>query len=146
MYAQSSAIYRFLAKKGHLTSGGQGEDEHNFLLGQMLCDQHQDLYSILAKPYYVKDDAARAAAWGDAEKSIHAQYAYLEKLIGANGQFSSGNRLLMGDILMVCAFNIVEHVFPNALDGFAKLKAFYAKNREPVLGDLDKVPPYFVKK
>ncbi len=109
----------------------------------------QDIFSLLAKSLYIKDDAARAASWSEVlTTAVPAQLALLEKLIGDNGLFSP-NRLLVGDILIICILQILTEIEgnANALDNFPKLKAFFTNNRDAVLTpEFLKVHPYVVKK
>lgn len=141
IYAQSGAIYRILARRGGLDGGS----DHEFALNSQLIEEYQDIFGSLTKPLYVKDDAARAAAWTETEKYVHTHFGFLEKLIGDNGQFSP-NRLLVGDVVVVCLINVTLVAIPDALKDFPKLAAFYQKNHAQVLGDLDKFNPYVVRK
>jgi hypothetical protein len=75
------------------------------------------------------------------EKTVPQHLTYLEKLVGANGQFSP-NRLLVGDVMVICALNIILSLAPKALDTFPKLHAFYEKNFKAVLGPHLDVPHY----
>lgn len=94
---------------------------------------------------YVKDDAARAAAWIETEKSTLTQLQHLEKLIdGALFRFSP-SRLLVGDILMVCLLNIVTSLFPTILSNTPKLAKFYENNKNLIAAD-DSIGHYYEKK
>ncbi len=137
-YAQSGAIFRIIARK----AGLEGGTDHEFALNQQLIEEFQDIYGFLAKPLYIQDATAKAATIKDTlEKTVPLHLGYLENLIGANGQFSP-NRLLVGDILVVCGLNVVLDVSPKALDTFPKLKAFYEKHHAEVLGKHSAVPAY----
>lgn len=99
------------------------------------------MYSASVKAQYIADDAARAKAWEEAlTTNIPKHLGFLEKLVGENGQFSA-NRLLVGDVLIICGLKVVLEIEGNshALDAFPKLKAFYTKHNDAVLGDLAKV-------
>lgn len=143
VYAQSGAIYRILARRGGL----EGASDHDFAVNQMLIEEYQDVYFQLAKPMYIKDDAARAAAWEESlTKYLPSHLSHIEKLIGQNGIFSS-DRISVGDILMVCLFQIVSEIDATSLEKFPKLSAFFAKHRDAVISaDLLKTPPYIVRK
>lgn len=108
--------------------------------------KNKDIYGVLSKNLYIKDDAARAAAWEETLKDkLPLHLGYLEKLVGGNGQFSP-NRLLAGDVLIICALKIVTEVQADALDKFPKVKAFFEKHGAAVLGEYAKTPAYVVKK
>jgi len=138
VYAQSGAIFRIIARK----AGLEGGSDHEFALNQQLIEEFQDIYGFLAKPVYMQDAGAKAAAVRDIlDKTVPQHLGYLEKLVGPNGQFSP-NRLLVGDVLVICALNIILSLAPKALEGFPKLHAFYEKNHKAVLGPHIDVPQY----
>ena len=101
------------------------------------------MFGLLVKNVYLKDEAARAVAIKDTLTNALPQHlTFLEKLVGENGQFSTGQRLLVGDVLIICALNIAQDVHGECLATFPKLAAFYAKHHGDVLGDLAKVEPF----
>jgi hypothetical protein len=144
-YAQSGALYRVVARKAKL----EGSSDHEFCLNQMLIEEYQDIWSAISKPQYIEDGAARANAWTELlTKTLPTHLGFLEKLVGANGQFSPNN-LLVGDVLMICLFQVLVEVADNAkcLDSFPKLLSFFNKNRDVVLSADDlKLWPYIVRK
>jgi len=140
-YAQSGALYRFVARKCNL----EGANDHEFALNSMLIEEYQDCVASFGKTMYVKDDAARAAAWTDTEKATLTQLQYLEKLIDGTLSRFSPSRLLVGDILMVCLFNIVTSLFPTILTNTPKLAKFYETNKNLIAAD-ESIGHYYEKK
>lgn len=94
---------------------------------------------------YVKDDAARATAWQETEKSTTTQLQYLEKLVDGTLYRFSASRVLVGDILIVCLLNIATSLFPNILKDTPKLARFYENNKALIAAD-DAVEHYYEKK
>lgn len=137
-YAQSGALYRIIARKGGID--GYGND-HDFALNQEIIEEYQDMYAAVAKPLYVPAEAKAAAVKDVLEKHIPHHLGHFESLVGANGRFSS-NRLLVGDILVICGINIVLGVSDKALANFPKLAAFYQKYHKEVLGEFENTPQY----
>ena len=146
VYGQSGAIYRIIARKGGL----EGGNDHDFAQNQQIIEEYQDIWQTLAKPLYITDDAARAKAWEELETTTLPKHlGFLERLIGANGHFSSGDRLLVGDILIICLAAVISEIagFQKVLAQFPKIKALHDHNVNTVIGDdLLKAGAYIVRK
>lgn len=88
--AQSNAIARYVARKGHL----QGDNDKDFAMSEMLIEEASDIYGVLVKAHYATGD--RAANWKKAlSEDIPAHLANLEKLLHGP-QFCS--KVLAGDL------------------------------------------------
>jgi len=115
---QSMAISRYLARKGNLL----GESDDEFAASEQFVEEQNDLYNILAGAQYAPGD--KAAAWKKAEEvQLPAHLERLEKLLGDKDYFSG--KVLLGDLAIFSVFNLIRDVFPNVLDNYPKLKAFY---------------------
>lgn len=134
-YAQSAAIIRIIARR----AGLQGGSDHEYALNEMLIEEFGDIYNGLNKANYASDKEAGLKDFF--ENGCKTQLGYLEKLIGASGRFSS-SRLLVGDVVMVCLFDILTHLEPTVLDAHPKLKAFFDANKE-VLGEYAQLGMYY---
>ncbi len=135
---QSGAQYRILARK----AGLEGGNDFDFNQGQQLIEEYQDIYGALAKPAYIQDAAAKAAAISEfREKTAPQHLGYLERLVQEGGTFSQNGRILIGDIMATCALCLVQSVGVK-IDAFPKLKAFYEKHHAAILGEFANTPLY----
>jgi len=136
--AQSGAIIRYMAKLGNLS----GDSIAKFAKSEMLIEESQDIFTILAKAQYAGD---KAAAYNDTfatDGPIKKQLNFLEKLI-PDGKFSftavcecgnpcpcgtdctCGHTRLAGEYAIAAIIDMVVQLEGSALDDTPKLKAFY---------------------
>jgi glutathione S-transferase len=141
--AQSLAIVRFLARRGGL----EGKSDADYAVSEMLIQEFEDVYGVLAKANYVPDDA-KVAAWTKArDETLPHHLANLEKLLPAGSAFFTTEGPTAGDLAAYMALNFALDVNADALDKFPKLAGFY-KHVETLPGvqeyhAKDSVPTYF---
>jgi len=115
---QSMAIARYVGQKAGLQ--GEGKD---FAISEMLIEEQNDLYNILAKAMYHPVD--KTAAWKTAlEVEIPKQFGLVENLL--HGDYF-GSKLTTGDVAIWSIVNIILDVDAKAVDAYPKLKAHYAR-------------------
>ena len=134
--AQSNAIFRYLARK----AGLQGDNDAEFALSEMLIEEANDLFSMLAKAQYPADGNKNAAydALFAAGGPYRTHCAFLEKLLpgGDSPFFKAGEKRLAGGIALAASLDIALTVDASLLDGTPKLKAFYdAMMATPAFGN-----------
>ncbi len=147
MSAQSGAIIRYLARRGDI----QGSSDAEITRNDMLVEEYKDIltaaYKVFAKVEKA-DAATKESEWTAffaAGGPAQTQLQYLEKLVGANGIFSFGAKLNVGDVAVVCILNLLLGLEAPLLSHFPKLKAFYDKNHVAVLGKYINAPEYVVR-
>ena len=86
-----------------------------------MIEEQNDIYNILAKANYAKEDKEGAwrAVFGE---ELPKHFGLLEANL--HGDFF-GSKLTAGDIAIFSIINIVLDLDPQALDKFQKLKAHY---------------------
>lgn len=119
-FAQSGAIMRYVARKAGLL----GESDADVAMSEMLIEEHQDVYMMLARALYAPEGKDEGFAKVFAEGGpIRTHLGYLEKLIKGT-TFCS--KALAGDYAIAAALDMVVHLEPTILSGFPKLAAFLA--------------------
>ena len=122
--AQSLAIVRYLARKGGL----QGDTDKGFAFSEMLIQEMEDCFTLMAKANYVADKAAAYAETLAHDGPLAKQFGYLEKLHPGDGPFFNnqpGAKRVAGAYAIAAVLDIAVHLEPTVLDPFPKLKLFY---------------------
>eukprot|EP01121_Diplochlamys_sp_Union-15-3_P003312 TRINITY_DN13166_c0_g1_i1.p1 TRINITY_DN13166_c0_g1~~TRINITY_DN13166_c0_g1_i1.p1 ORF type:complete len:206 (+),score=31.44 TRINITY_DN13166_c0_g1_i1:22-618(+) len=115
---QSLAIARYIGRKAHLL----GDTDTEFGISEMLVQQYDDLYNILAKAQYSQP---RSEAMKVAIVNIQKSLELTQNLL--KGDTFTG-KLLLGDLAIFGMLDLfVKDIKPDILDSFPKLKAFYER-------------------
>jgi len=135
--AQSGAIIRYLARKAHL----QGDSEADFAKSEMLIEEMQDIFTVVAKAQYSPDKVDAYKTLFAEDGAIHKHLDFLEKLLTGDN-FNS--KALAGDYAIAAILDILVHLEAHVLDNFAKLHAFYQRHiNGPAFAGVKDLPMYF---
>jgi len=116
---QSNAIARYIARKAKL----EGSTDAEFAASEQLYEEAGDIYTILSKANYESDK--NAAFDKTFAETLPPHFHNLEKLIGEDGHFTKGHKLLAGEIVLFSVLNYAVGLSKDALDKTPKLKKFY---------------------
>jgi len=120
-FAQASAIARYIARKGKL----EGSTDADFATSEQLYEEAVDIFTEPSKAFLQEGDKI-AAVKKVLETDTPKHLAALEKLIiESSGHFTSGPKLVAGEIAVFSGLNFLLLIKQDLLAGFPKLTKFY---------------------
>lgn len=142
--SQSLAIVRVLARRG----GIAGDTDADFASSEMLIQEGEDIYLLVAKamygPGYPASRPAAFVALFAPDGPIARQLSFLEAMVNPADNFTStgrtaGEAAIMGTLIILTTLEPAESLFGCT----PRLRAFYSKREAAAKATLAGLKPYF---
>ena len=147
LIAQSNAITRYCAK----TCGLMPTTPYDIAKVDMLIEQSNDIFNLMAKCKYAGDDKAQVEAWKEfKEKKLHEKLLPLNSMIVDDQKFYGGSVPDAGDVCVFSVINLIVRAgIKDCLLKYPKLYEHYSLMiQEGTVKEylLSNVPTYFIYK